>query len=163
MTNICCTFLVSKYLFTDCSCFCRHNKRQKKQDVALLTSMRPLPVMWRLATRPLPARISLASRQPVQPATLMKIQFAPNTAGQAEFWRRQTCKSAMYRNIQLDKEQPNRKRNRGGTRYECKHCNKPKAIDYGQKVKGAAQNLYCLLKNGRLTIYLNYLHTLSLW
>ena len=85
----------------------------------------------------LPVPLSLASRQPVQPATVMTIQFAPNTAGQAEFWKegssRQTQKSAMYRNMQLDKDQPNRKRNRRGTPYECKHCNKPKTKDYGHK------------------------------
>ena len=126
---------MSKYLFTDCSCFCRHNKRQKKQDVALLTSMQPLPAKRRVATQPLPVPISLASRQPVQPAMVMTIQFAPNTAGQAEFWKegssRKTQKSAMYRNMQLDKDQPNRKRNRRGTPYECKHRNKPKTKDYG--------------------------------
>ena len=166
MTNICCTFFsVEIYIYRLFSCFCRHNKRQKKQDVALLTSMQPLPAKRRVPTQQLPVPISLASRQPVQPATVMTIQFAPNTAGQAEFWkegsttkRRSLPSIATCSSIKIS-------RTGSGTGEEHPMNasivinRKLKIMDISSRneVNGTAQSFHYLLKNGRLRMVFNLL------
>ena len=124
---------------SQCIFYFRYNKRQKRQNIAMLKTTAILPALHRTASAPLPSAVT---RQPTQPAQTIQILFPPNTSTDQPSTSHTVQKSARYRAEQLKRADPNR-RQATKSSYVCKHCGKPKTADYGHKQPRKGK-WYCL-------------------
>ena len=119
------------YNFSTLGCIFRHNERQKKQNVAMLSSVALLPAKRKIAPAPLPPAVT---RHPINPTTTIHMTFPEVVIEPAQPVVRKLKQSAIYRNVKLDKPEPAKT----VRTYRCTLCKQPKAKEYGhsQVVRG---------------------------
>ena len=107
------------YNFSTLGCIFRHNERQKKQNVAMLSSVALLPAKRKIAPAPLPPAVT---RHPINPTTTIHMTFPEVVIEPAQPVVRKLKQSAIYRNVKLDKPEPAKT----VRTYRCTLCKQPK-------------------------------------